>query len=210
MTGLVIVGAGGFGLEVAAYAEDSARAGLSPYVPAGFLDDTKPVGTMHAGLPVLGGTDSEPAPDTLYVLAVGNPMGRADLAAKLDAKGVRWARIVHPSAYVAAPTRLSDGVVIAPFAFVAPVATLRPHAVLNVHSSVGHEAYLGAYSVLSPYAGLMGRAIVEDKVLLGAHATVMAGVTVREGATLAAGAIAYNEIPAGVTAMGNPAKWREG
>ena len=70
MKRLIIIGAGGFGLEVAAYARDMAM-----FEIAGFLDDTKP-GQKHAGYPILGPTTSSIDRGAFYVIAVGSPEGR--------------------------------------------------------------------------------------------------------------------------------------
>ena len=208
MINLVIVGAGGFGLEVATYAQDITRAGQTSFAVQGFIDDVQPIGSLHGGFPVLGPTDMDPAPEAFYILAVGAPEGRAKLAAKLSAKGVRWAKIIHPLAYVASSAKLEEGIVIAPFAFVGPEALIEAHAVLNIHATVGHESRLGPASVLAPYGCLHGRTTVKNGVFVGSHAVVTAGVTLHSGCTLAAGAVAYNDIPSGVTALGNPARFR--
>lgn len=208
MINLVIVGAGGFGLEVATYAQDITRAGHTVFAVQGFLDDTKPAGFMHGALPILGPTDMDLLPDTFYVIAVGAPQGRLLLHEKLAAKGARWAKIIHPLAYIAPTAKLQDGVVIAPFAFVGPEAIVEEHAAINIHASVGHEATLGACSVLAPYACLHGRTQTETGVFLGGHAIVTAGLKIEAGSVLAAGAVAYTNIPAGVTAIGNPARYR--
>jgi sugar O-acyltransferase (sialic acid O-acetyltransferase NeuD family) len=208
MINLVIVGAGGFGLEVASYAQDVTRAGHVSFAIQGFMDDTKPVGSMHGALPVLGGTDMELLPDAFYILAVGSPEGRLKLAEKLGRKGARWAKIIHPLSYVAPSAQLAEGVVIAPFAFVGPEAQIDAHALINIHTTVGHETRLGEASVLAPYSGLMGRVQVQRGVFLGAQAIVTPGLTLHEGCTLAAGSVAYTDIPARANALGNPARYR--
>ncbi|MGB4101913.1 MAG: NeuD/PglB/VioB family sugar acetyltransferase [Alphaproteobacteria bacterium] len=204
MTNLIIVGAGGFALEVTAYAEDIAKAGTALTIQ-GFLDDTKAPGSFHAGYPILGSTDVALDPNAHYIIALGHTKHRATLAAKLGAKNVRWARLVHPLAYVATSATLGAGCIIAPFAFVGPAVTLADQVVVNVHATIGHEARIGACVVLSPYANINGAAQLADGVFVGSAATVVNGITIGTRSKISAGAVVFNDIPPGMLARGNPA-----
>jgi sugar O-acyltransferase (sialic acid O-acetyltransferase NeuD family) len=207
---LYIVGAGGFGREVLAYARDVARA-AGTFRIAGFLDDHP--AALHGrdvGAAVLGTIASlTPGQDDRFVLAVGEPRVRRALALALAARGVRddaFVSIVHPTAYVAG--ELAPGCVVAPFAFVGPGAALGRHAVLNTYASAGHDAQLGDYAVLSPYAVVNGNVVLEDGVFLATHATVVPGKRVGAWSKLGAGAVALGDLEPGTLAMGNPAKGR--
>jgi serine O-acetyltransferase len=47
---------------------------------------------------------------------------------------------------------------------------------------------------------------LEDDVTVGANATLVGDITVGEGATVGAGAVVVDDVPAGVTVVGNPAR----
>lgn len=209
MKNLIIVGAGGFGLEVAAYAEDITRAGKDALQILGFLDDTKPVGALHAGFPVLGDTNAAPVAEAVYVLAVGTPEGRAALADKLERKGAQFVSLIHPAAYVSATATLGLGAVLAPFSLIGPATFIGDHALFNVYATAGHEARLGKCCVLSPYASAHGEARLGDKVFIGGHGFVTARVKVGDNAKIAAGAVVYSDVPSGALAIGNPAAFRQ-
>lgn len=189
MRSLIIVGAGGFALEVAAYVEDILRSGKPFYPLRGFLDDGKPVGTPFAGYEILGKTDLPIDSEAVYALALGSPQARKALTLKLGGLGASFANIVHPSAYVAETASLGKGVILAPFTFVGPKAEIGDQAFLNVHSMVDHEAKLGRFSVLCPYAGLHGTASAGEEVLLGSHAYVTAGFHIEDGVKIEPGKI---------------------
>ncbi len=208
MKNLIIVGAGGLGLEVAAYAQDIARNGSLHLTLKGFLDDTRNPKETYEGFPILGATDSVLDPNAFYIIAVGTPEGREKLAATLTQQGARFINLLHPAAYIAEKAVLGTGIIAAPFAFVGAKATIADHCLLNIHSSVGHEATVGTCSVLSPYADLNGGAVAEDRVFLGAHACVMPRLCVGSHSKIAAGAVVYTDIPGEVTAIGNPAACR--
>ena len=208
MKQLIIVGAGGFGLEIAAYAEDMARAGTASFTLKGFLDDSRTIGEYHADYPLLGGTDEAIDPEALYILAIGQPEHRLALSRKMVDRGAVFTRIIHPLCYIASSAKIGAGSIIAPFAFVGPQAVLGRHCVLNVHSCAGHETRMGDGSVLSPHSGLHGRSVTGLGVFLGSNAYVTSGIEIGDHARLAAGAIAYSMIPPKATALGNPAAFR--
>lgn len=205
---LVIVGAGGFGLEVAAYAEDIIRMRGIDFRISGFLDDTKPRGAVHGGYPVLGNTEEELDPQALYVIALGWPAHRRALTEKLKERGAKFATFMHPAAYIASTATIGVGSIIAPFAFVGPQAVLGAQVVANVGAVVGHEAQVGDCSVLAPHADVHGAAVLDANVFIGSGATVTNGKRVGAGSKISAGAVVFQDIPAGVTALGNPAKAR--
>jgi sugar O-acyltransferase (sialic acid O-acetyltransferase NeuD family) len=203
MKRLIIIGAGGFGMEVAAYARD-----MSGFEIRGFLDDTKPAGQMHAGYRLLGPTTASIDREAFYVVAVGSPEGRRAVVQKFTAAGASFVSIVHPRAYVAPGAVIGEGSVIAPFAFVGPEAHLGKHCVLNVHASAGHESRLGDCCILSPYAIAHGGVELAEGVFLGNGACVTARMKIGANARIAAGAVVYDHVPENMFAHGNPARFR--
>lgn len=206
---VVVVGAGGFGREVLQWLRDAAAAGAGQRV-RGFLDDTAPdLSAFGLDVPVLGPVD----PGRLEagdrcILAIGDPAVRLALAARLEAAGVHFTTLVHPSAVVAPSARLGAGAVVCPFGFIGPDAMVGAHALLNVRASVGHDARIGRAAVLSPHTCVGGAAEVADGAMLGSAAVVLPRQRVGEGARVAPGAVVHSAVPAGVLALGNPASWR--
>lgn len=206
MSSIIIVGAGGFGLEVAAYIEDIEQTGLEDFEVKGFLDDTKPVGALHGSYPVLGGTNDDVDAEAQYVIALGDPQARKKLAEKLAAKGATFVTLIHPMAYVAATAQIGNGCIFAPFSFVGPEARIADHAYLNIYASAAHECSIGKYCGLAPYAGTHASSNVGEEVLLASHSVVTHGVKIGAKAKLSAGAVAFNDVPEGALALGNPAR----
>lgn len=209
MSKLIIVGAGGFGLEVAAYAEDARAHDPAQPEIVGFLDDSKSIGSQHGGYPVLGETDGPYDPDALYILAVGFPAARRALAEKLSAQNVRFHTLIHPQSYCARTARLAEGCILVPFATVGPDVFLGPHVMLNHYAVIGHEARAGSFCVLCPHASVHGGAILEDDVFVGSGGYVTRGVKIGAGAKISAGSVVYNDMPPGALALGNPAVCRK-
>ncbi|MDX9689476.1 MAG: hypothetical protein EOM37_02145 [Proteobacteria bacterium] len=208
MTSLILLGAGGFGLELLAYAQDCKKAGSLSCSIKGFLDDSKPVGTLHGGAPILGPTDSELDKEAIYMVALGMPAARKALADKVTTKGGKLLSLIHPSAYTASTAQIGDGSILTPFSFAGPECVIAENVLLNLYASVAHESHVGAHSVLSPYAGTQARAKLANSVFCGAHTAITYGVKVGTGAKIAAGSIVYSDLADGAEAFGNPARMR--
>ncbi|MBI1273962.1 MAG: acetyltransferase [Alphaproteobacteria bacterium] len=205
---LVIVGAGGLGLEVAGYAEDAMAAGAAFRI-RGFLDDTKAVGTPHAGAKVIGAIDNYvPEDGDACVIAMGEPDHRRTVTHRLLRRGAQFTTLVHPRAYVASSAKLGEGCVISHQATVAAEAVLGAQVFLNVGALVGHEAVIGDFSCLSPYALMLGRAQLADSVYLGSATIITPGIKVGTRARISAGSVVYNMVPPGAIALGNPARFK--
>jgi sugar O-acyltransferase (sialic acid O-acetyltransferase NeuD family) len=208
MTRVFVVGAGGFGVEVASYVLDLSRTGQQVTL-AGFVDDGLRPGQPVAGVDVrvVGGTqDCGLASDARFVVAIGHPGTRSEVSQRLARRGAEFIALVHPRSYVSETAAVGPGCVVAPFAFVGPRARLEQGVALNVHVSVGHDAEVGAYSVLSPFTAISGHAVLGARVFIGSHGTLVPRAVVEQDAVVSAGAVVYRRVPAGMLAFGNPAR----
>ncbi len=71
---------------------------------------------------------------------------------------------------------------------------------------IGHNVQIGAHVVMAAYAGVSGSSVVEDNVMFGGRVGLSDHVTVGTGARIAAGAAVLEDVPAGETWAGYPAK----
>lgn len=203
MKPLIIIGAGGFGLEVLAYVKD-----CGGYEPKGFLDDTKDIGQMHSGLPILGGTDAPVDTEASYLIAIGTPEARKKIGGRFEKDGASFTTLLHPASYVSEDSTIGAGTITAPFSFVGPASQIGKNVLLNIHASVAHESMAGDYSVLAPYAGTHANAKVGKECFLGAQSVITRFITLGDNVKVAAGAIVYTNAPDGTEAIGNPARFR--
>jgi len=99
MADVVVLGAGGLGVEVAeavqAAMDDGAHLNL-----LGFLDDRDELqGTQIIGLPIVGKGDWIAGhPDVRVIPAIGHPRSRFRAVQRLTAMGASWETVVHPAA----------------------------------------------------------------------------------------------------------------
>lgn len=209
MNKIIIVGAGGFGREVACWMEHMFKAGMEG-VFGGFLDDTKPAApTLDADYPypLLGRVDDYvPQENDRFVIAIGRPADKLRVAHALKARGARFVNLIHPTATVARTARLGEGIVLFPYTIVSANAVVGDFVALNSYSAVGHDATVGAGSTISAYVDLTGYVSLGDAVFVGTHAAVLPKVRVSAGATIGAGAIVMRNVAEGATVYALPAR----
>src|SRR4051812_42414779 len=118
MTRLVIVGAGGFGREVADVVDaiNSSALGADRLELLGFVDDGQPdLGLIkRRGVTYLGAVAvlQEMTLDVEYVIAIGDGAARKRIDETLRAQGRRAASLVHPGSIVGFDVRIGPGVLI--------------------------------------------------------------------------------------------------
>ena len=204
---LIIIGAGGHGAEVAAYALDQGMPLL------GVLDDGKPAGPWN-GTHLLGGLAHLPAlcsdhEQVVYLTAFGSNTLRRKIVERVEALGIAHLRplvLRHPSAWTAQEVQIGDGTLLAPNSLVTTRTHIGRHCILNVKASVSHDCVIGDFCNLNPGATLCGDVHLGEGCYVGAGATIIEKIKIGAGTVIGAGAVVTHDLPEGVTAVGVPAR----
>ncbi|MDR3689470.1 MAG: acetyltransferase [Fimbriimonas sp.] len=208
---LIIIGAGGFGREVLAWAEHACKAGsIEPegeWTIGGFLDNNlEALSGFETGYPILSSiAEYSPGPDDWFVIAMGRPDVRLNLAQDLESRGFRFARLIHPTAIVGPRVKVGHGSILCPFSVVTADVTIGSHVILNVHSTVGHDSTVGSGCTVNGFAEVTGRCGIGMGVHMGTHASVIPGCKVGDFAVIGAGSTVIKNVPCRATVFGVPA-----
>lgn len=197
---MIIVGAGGFGREVALAAESSAM----PWQVLGFLDDRAKGPATAEGWPLLG-TLSESRPAMRCAVAVGNPRTRRVLCDRLaefdphfvtiDCDGKR-----HHTISIAEGGMLVRGVRTT-------VATrIGRHFIGNLNCTIGHDVAIGDFVTIAPLVAVSGNVSIGNGVEIGTGACIREGVRIGDGAMIGMGAVVVKDVEPNTVVVGNPAK----
>ena len=149
------------------------------------------------------------ARDDLFGLAaIGGERGRDRLAihALFRSQRLRVEPVTHPDASVCSTATLGAGTQVLAQAVVAAAARLGEACIVNHRASVDHECVVGDGVHLAPGSTLCGLVTLGTNVMIGAGAVVLPRVTIGDDTVVGAGAVVTKDLPAGVVAVGNPAR----
>jgi sugar O-acyltransferase (sialic acid O-acetyltransferase NeuD family) len=203
---LIIVGASGYGLDLADIASAVCGSGDEFEKIAGFLDNRLDLVEQGLPYPWLGTVEGYlPKPNDVFILGIGDPKIRRQYAEVLDEKKVCWARVIHPQASYSPFADIAEGCFLGPFSCVGAKSTLGPHTHVNAHAVIGHDVTVEAFGQISSFSFLGGYSTLEACVTLNPHTTITRTVRVGEGATVGAGSVVLQSVKANQTVFGVPA-----
>lgn len=124
---------------------------------------------------------------------------------------------VQLHAVVSAHSTRMDDVSIGPGHIISPFVTLTSNIVIgrsfhcNISSYVEHDCVIGDYVTFAPGVRCNGNVHIGDDAYIGSGAIIRQGtldkpLRIGAGAVIGMGAVVTKDVPAGVTAIGNPAR----
>lgn len=207
MKKLVIVGARGYGREVADWAKSCHGYG-SEFVIKGFLD-----GKIDAldGLgewpPILGSVEEYKfAPDEVFVVALGDPKWKrhyADVA--LSNGGIPYTLIEH-TASIGKHSKIGKGCLLLGNVRVSVNCDIGDFVSLNYSCDIGHDTKIGSFSHVGAFGFMGGFSALGESVTMHPRVSVLPHKKVGDNATLGAGGVCIRNVKSGVTVFGIPAK----
>ncbi len=209
MKDLIIIGASGFGREVA-WLVERINAVNGTWNLLGFIDDNSEIqGKSINGYPVIGTTNVVPDyMQAYFVCAVGASKTRENIITKIKAKNpaVRFATLVDPSVLLSDFVELGEGTIICAHTILTTNIQIGNHVIMNLDCTVGHDAILKDFVTLYPSVNVSGMTHIGYGSELGTGMQIIQGKTVGDYSIIGAGAVVVKDIPAKCTAVGSPAK----
>ena len=204
-----IVGAGGFGREIA-WLVERVNVAAHTWDLQGFIDDDKTLwGETWGSYTVLGGLDylEKQKSHIWAVIAVGNAKARKKIADRLSSLGnLSFATLIDPGVEMSERVSVGEGSIICAGTIITVDVKIGRHSIINLDCTVGHNAQLADFVTLYPSVNVSGNVKVGECTELGTGAQFIQGITIGKGTIIGAGTVVVKDIEAEVTAVGNPAK----
>lgn len=207
MKDIYIIGAGGFGREVAWLIER-----INEKEPTwnlkGFIDDNEEKwGTTEDGYPVVGGSEYLSKLEDVYaVCAVGSSRIRKIIIEKLKDNNVKFATLIDPSVIKSKRVEIGEGSIICAGNILTVDIKIGKHVIINLDCTVGHDVELGDYDTLYPSVNVSGMTKVGECTELGTGTQIIQGKTIGANTIVGAGTVVVKDIQEPGTYVGSPAR----
>lgn len=206
MKKIAVIGAGGFGKEVAMLLEQINK--VSPqWQILGFYDDAIEAEYIINGYPVLGNLDDLNLIDEVIsvAVAVGDSTTRANILNKITNTKIIYPVLVHPSVLVGNFNTIGEGTIITANNILTVNINVGKFVIINLACTVGHDAILEDFTSFMPSVNVSGGVIVRKGAYVGTGAQILNQIEIGAWTKVGAGAVVKESLPAHCTAVGVPA-----
>lgn len=205
MNDIYIVGASGFGREVAWLIEE-----LETWNIAGFIDDNESIqNTIINNIPVIGNTDFllDMKDNINVVIAIGNPYIREKIVQKLISKEtICFPNIIAKDVRISKYVKMGIGNIICTGTILTTNISLGNFNHINLDCTVGHDVVLNDYITVYPSVNISGNVNIDDYSELGTGSKIIQGKTLAKSVVLGAGAVVVKNLEESGTYVGVPTK----
>ena len=207
MKDLYIIGAGGFGREVAWIVER-----INSIKPTwnlkGFIDDNETLwGSKEGEYHVFGGCEYLSTLEDVYaVCAVGSSNVRKKIIEKLKDTSVKFATLVDPSVLYSNSVKIGEGAIVCAGTIITVNVNIGDHVIVNLACTIGHDAVIDDFVTIYPSVNVSGNVLIGECSELGTGTQIIQGKKVISNTIIGAGAIVVKDCIESGTYVGSPAK----
>ena len=207
MNDLYIIGAGGFGHEIA-WLVERINAVKPTWNFRGFIDDDESRwGNETDGYKILGGCEYlKTLGDVYAVCAVGSARIRKAIIEKLEDSSVRFATLIDPSVLMSGTVEIGEGTMICAGNILTVDIKIGRHVIINLDCTVGHNTIAEDFVTLYPSVNVSGNVHLGECSEMGTGAQIIQGRTIAENTIVGAGAVVTKDITESGTYVGSPAR----
>ena len=207
MKELIIIGAGGFALEIIDLVE-AINKSSKIYKIIGLLDDNKKT-SNYDNYKILGPfSDFDKYQNQYFVLALSNPSLRHKIYNKLKETNKKMINLVHPNTEISNYVNLVEdaSIVINYGSQISSHALIEEGVIIDSHSYVGHGTTIKSFTTIYPGTKISGDVIINEFVQIGLGSNIIQGIHIGNNSTIGAGSTVIRNIPRDVVAVGVPCK----
>ncbi|MFC8448778.1 hypothetical protein [Kitasatospora sp. NPDC057223] len=197
MTGLVVIGAGKFAVEVTRYIGDLTAAGLDGYRIERYLsvegEETHAPADLCTAL-----EEFEPPAGTRVVLALSDTARRrAVIDGFIEKHGLSAVNIVHPASRIDAEQIDGVGNIIGPNCYFGANVKIGSFNVVNYYCTVGHHSRIGSNNFIAPNFNCGNSVEIGDDNFFGLSCTIAPEVATGSDSRFQAGITLFEDTASG-------------
>lgn len=209
MKDLIIIGASGFGREVA-WLVERINSKKKTWNLLGYIDDSEEMQNKTINsYPVIGTIDDVyKFPDTYFVVAIGSASTREMVVDRISAQvpNIKFGILIDPSVEMSDSVIIGEGSIVCAHTIITVNITIGKHVIVNLDCTIGHDAVLNDFVTVYPGVNISGDTDIGYASELGTGMQIIQGKKIGERSIVGAGAVVIRDIPEKCTAVGSPAK----
>ncbi|MFO7568236.1 MAG: hypothetical protein R6W75_00430 [Smithellaceae bacterium] len=212
MKQVILLGAGGFALEVLDNIDAINKLTGEDISPVGFVyegaDRDKGKLIHDTDIPVLGDISCLREYDLNeihLVAAVGRPVWRRKMVEMAKKLGAKFTSVIHPTVTISKRAKIGEGAIMMKYVNIQSGAVIGDFFTADDYAGIGHNMIVGDFVHMCPRVGTEGGAVIGNDVFVGIRATILSH-KIGDGAVIGACALITRDVPPNMLAKGLPAK----
>ena len=210
MKEIAIIGAGGFGREVACMIRQI-NAERPTWDLIGFYDDNPQLlGASNPYGTVLGNVESLNAVDRQLsvVVAIGSPKAISDIVCRIDNPLIDFPNIIAPSVIFLDRDSVTTGKgnIFGTYCTVSCNVSIGSFNVFNSYIFVGHDVSVGNCNVIMPSCNVSGGVRMGERNFMCVKSAVLQYISIGNDTRIGAGSVVMRNTKDGLLYLGSPAK----
>lgn len=202
---LGVYGSGGLGREVFELA--TRRNAVSRiWTEIVFIDDVRAEGPFYGTRCLRFETMLKDRDAYQCVVANGEPTDRETMFGRLAAAGICRTTLIDPSALISPTACIGEGSIVREFSSVLAEVQIGCNSLIQPYCCIGHNTTIGNHSVISAFCAPGGWAAFGNRVFVGMLSSIKDKAVIGDDAIIGMGAAVFQDVPAGSTVVGNPAR----
>jgi sugar O-acyltransferase (sialic acid O-acetyltransferase NeuD family) len=141
-----------------------------------------------------------------FVIAVGEPAIRAKLYDKVNAKGFKFATLIHPNSFVSDNAQLEEGCVVCFGSFISHHVRLQNNVYIQPNVYIGHDSTVHSHCIISPGVSIGGDVTIGNSSFIGLNACIREKITVGSNSIIGMGCSLNINVDDNTVVTGNPSK----
>lgn len=206
MKELVIIGAGGMGRTIYDMARENAGFNKE-FTIKGFIDDNLDSLVGFKNYPPVIGTIAgyEVQQNDVFVCSIGGESRRKCMESILS-RGGEFLTLIHPTSRIGTNVVIGNGCYVGAYTIIAADAFVDDYNFIQSHTIIGHDVRMGKWNRVDSNVFVVGGVEIGEGCMIHTRAMLNHNVHVEDGAHVGACSFVINNVDAGTTVFGNPAR----